>query len=88
MEQKTSEEILRQQLQLLAERSANEASVSDLPQLTLAMVEVHQELKFYNKEISCSTKNCDSDDVSIPYQSKELELDRVTGLFEPKIEHF
>lgn len=87
MEQKSNEELLRQQLQLLAERSANEASVSDLPQLTLVMVEVHRELKFYNKEISCSTGNCNSDDVSILHQNNALELDRVSGLFEPKTEH-
>lgn len=38
----TAEELLRQQLELLAERSANEASASDLPQLTLAMVEIYK----------------------------------------------
>lgn len=40
----TVEELLRQQLELLAERSANEASVEQLPQLTLAMVEVCKSL--------------------------------------------
>ncbi|WP_369378731.1 hypothetical protein [Lysinibacillus fusiformis] len=50
MEQKltqsvSNQEILRQQLELLAERSANDASVSDLPQLTLAMVELYKQLE-------------------------------------------
>ena len=40
--QVTNEEILRQQLELLAERSVNATSESDLPQLTLAMVEVYK----------------------------------------------
>lgn len=38
----TNEEILRQQLELLAERSANVVSESELTQLTLAMVEVYK----------------------------------------------
>lgn len=38
----TNEDLLRQQLELLAERSANEASVEDLPQLALAMVEIYK----------------------------------------------
>jgi len=41
----SNQEILRQQLELLAERSANDASVSDLPQLTLAMVELYKQLE-------------------------------------------
>lgn len=38
----TNEEILRQQLELLAERSANVVNESELTQLTLAMVEVYK----------------------------------------------
>lgn len=41
-QQFTNEEILRQQLELLAERSANEASVEILAQLTFAMIEVYK----------------------------------------------
>ncbi|MEK5432653.1 hypothetical protein MKY88_17430 [Lysinibacillus sp. FSL R7-0073] len=41
----SNQEILRQQLELLAERSANDASVSDLPLLTLAMVELYKQLE-------------------------------------------
>ncbi|KOY81546.1 hypothetical protein I6G82_08545 [Lysinibacillus macroides] len=51
MEQKSSEELLRQQLQILAERSANEATVSDLPQLTLAMVKVYEALQQQNYQL-------------------------------------
>ncbi|WP_338651647.1 hypothetical protein [Lysinibacillus sp. Y5S-8] len=38
----TNEEILRQQLELLAERSVNVVSESELTQLTLVMVEVYK----------------------------------------------
>lgn len=37
----TSEELLRQQLELLAELSANEASAEGLSQLTSAMVKIY-----------------------------------------------
>lgn len=47
----TIEDLLRQQLELLAERSANEASVSDLPQLTLAMVEICKLLNFKTENV-------------------------------------
>lgn len=56
----TVEELLRQQLEILAERSANEAGTSDLPQLTHAMLEVHRELK-HHKANSNGTGNCDSE---------------------------
>lgn len=47
----TNEEILRRQLELLAEYSANEACVDELPQLTLAMVEIYKALPMEIKEI-------------------------------------
>ncbi|WP_193768904.1 hypothetical protein [Metasolibacillus meyeri] len=44
------EEILHQQLELLAERSANETNTGNLIRLTLAMVEIHKFLGTENKE--------------------------------------
>ncbi|MEK4425914.1 hypothetical protein [Solibacillus sp. FSL K6-1523] len=56
MENKTNaEELLHQQLELLAERSANEASVADLPQLTLAMIELYKCLPNKNHSLSWDT---------------------------------
>lgn len=90
----TVEELLRQQLELLAERSANEASVSDLPQLTLAMAEIYK-LLAPNTEITESVRKVLqthftdsiqalselSKDERIAYQIKEPVLDKTTGLF-------
>lgn len=95
----TTEELLRQQLELLAERSANEASVSDLPRLTLAMVEIYKLLpleatlpekvtKVLSTHFTLLTQTLPEvgDDASIPFHSKEPVLNEVTGLFEAKTE--
>lgn len=82
----TIEELLHRQLELLAERS-KESATDELLQLTHAMVEVHEELKPYKKGASYNTGNYDRDEVSVPSQRTELKLNRVTGLFQPKIEH-
>ncbi|WP_312145709.1 hypothetical protein [Lysinibacillus capsici] len=44
IQQPSNEEILRQQLELLAERSKNTTD-DRLSQMTLAMIEIHKQLK-------------------------------------------
>lgn len=73
----TNEEILRQQLELLAAVSKEAACIEDLPQFTLAMVEIYKVLVNDNK-MDTLFHDCER------IEALENEVIELKGIVEPK----